>query len=498
MRDCYRHYWKLRLILRLGFLMVLSVAWDLRAEIHNDVTFLNPFVVEANTPKAKAHPLPLYGFPLLQSWTAPEYPKDARRQNLSGSVKLRLLIDARGTITDTKVLEYTDARFVGPSQDAAKHWQFSPALNANRPVSLSLDVQIIFSPDNPYFKGPSSQFPPDDLVVLSRSPIVEAALISTPDVDYPDSLFDRKLSGWAHFSCTVLPDGRAANPRIVATTHVDFVAPALKALETLKYSPRRTGDTPIEASVEGNLKFDLFRKDKIGVLEANHIAAPNGDPPVADIEPDIVVDPIFPYELLIHGESGSATVRFTVNESGFPKEVFATSSSDLAFGKALVAAIEMCRFSPPILNGHSVKVELQRKEAFGSATAKTPSEKDTISRLLAAVHSGQVKGAQGLDEELTPLYRVSPGFPEMSGAATPSSGEAVIEFIIDRDGRARLPRVISATREEFGWSAATAVGQWVFRAPTRGKLPVDVKVRINFQFKAPQQQKGSQGGQRIV
>jgi outer membrane biosynthesis protein TonB len=44
---------------------------------------------------------------------------------------------------------------------------------------------------------------------------------------------------------------------------------------------------------------------------------------------------------------------------------------------------------------------------------------------------------------------------------------------------------VSATNAEFGWSAATAVSQWVFKAPLRGGQPVDVKVRIPFDFKSP-------------
>jgi TonB family protein len=65
------------------------------------------------------------------------------------------------------------------------------------------------------------------------------------------------------------------------------------------------------------------------------------------------------------------------------------------------------------------------------------------------------------------------------------SGQAVIEFVIDRDGRARLPRIVSASDEQFGWAAATAVSQWVFDMPRRNGQPVDVRVKIPFQFKVP-------------
>jgi outer membrane biosynthesis protein TonB len=73
----------------------------------------------------------------------------------------------------------------------------------------------------------------------------------------------------------------------------------------------------------------------------------------------------------------------------------------------------------------------------------------------------------------------------MAVSAGRPPGEAVVEFIVDRFGRAQFPRVVSATKEEFGWSAATAAGQWIFKVPLRMKQPVDVKVRMSFLFRAP-------------
>ncbi len=63
------------------------------------------------------------------------------------------------------------------------------------------------------------------------------------------------------------------------------------------------------------------------------------------------------------------------------------------------------------------------------------------------------------------------------------AGSAVIECIIDRRGRVCLPRIISASEQAFGWSAATAMVRFV---PPKAKgKPVDVKVRIPFNFAAP-------------
>jgi TonB family protein len=292
--------------------------------------------------------------------------------------------------------------FIEAAQKAVRDWLFLPALDASKPISSEMDVHIIFSPDNPYFRGPASDFPPEEQWPY-RPPVTEAKLISEPDIDYPDSLFDRRLSGWAHFSCIVLPNGNTANPRILSATHVDFVYPALRALEHLKYSPRTYGDTPIEAEVEGELKFDLFSRDKVGVLAANNITSPDGGAPSADLEPSMIVDPIFPYDLLLRGESGWATVSFTVNESGAPAEVRTTSASDIPFGNALIAAVEMSKFSPPVLEGRSVKVQLQRHEIFSAAGSASTAEMSSRARLLMSIRANHVTGGQRLDEDLVPL-----------------------------------------------------------------------------------------------
>lgn len=93
--------------------------------------------------------------------------------------------------------------------------------------------------------------------------------------------------------------------------------------------------------------------------------------------------------------------------------------------------------------------------------------------------------AKGLDGKLLPLYRVLPAYPKALLENGRPAGRADLEFVIDRKGRVRLPRVLNATHPEFGWAAATALAQWVFTAPARGGEPVDVRVRMPMEFPAP-------------
>jgi TonB family protein len=427
----------------------------------------------------------VYGHPLLRTWVRPIYPPDALRQNLGGTVTLRLLIDKKGDVLKSRVLDSADPRFVEAARAATGQWLFSPALDDSKPVAGWMDVPVIFAPDNPYFKGPSPSLPPEEQLPY-QSPTTPAQLDSDPDVAYPDSLFDRKLSGWARFSCVVMPDGSTAQPQILAATHVDFVLPAFNAVEHLKYTPRMNGDTPIQADVRGELKFNVYPQDDAGALAADKITAPDGTPASAGLRPNVVVDPVWPYDLLIRNEGASAVVQFTVDESGSPQDVRVNGASDPSFGEALVAAVESSSFLPPAVNGHSVKVSLIKRAEYTPVDLSAQADSNPLARLIAAIRSNRIEEIQSSGAKLSPIYRLSPIYPpSLKGAGGPP-GDAEIEFIVDRDGRARVPRIISATDNRFGWSAATAVSQWVYQVPQINGQPADVRVRIPFHFNALQ------------
>jgi TonB family protein len=135
--------------------------------------------------------------------------------------------------------------------------------------------------------------------------------------------------------------------------------------------------------------------------------------------------------------------------------------------------------------GRAVAVPLMQRADFTAIPPDAKDDSDPLVRLLVAIRAKQVGGSKGLDERLTPVYRVPPTYPGSLRKSGAPAGKAEISFIIDRDGRARLPHIVSATDPAFGWAAATAVAQWVFKAPVRNGQHVDVTARIPFDFKAP-------------
>jgi TonB family protein len=90
---------------------------------------------------------------------------------------------------------------------------------------------------------------------------------------------------------------------------------------------------------------------------------------------------------------------------------------------------------------------------------------------------------QELDERPKTVRQDSPVYPRALKDDS-LTGQAEIEFIVGADGRVHYPRIVSATQEDFGWAAATAIAQWQFQPPTKDGKHVDVRMTVPVLFDA--------------
>ena len=190
----------------------------------------------------------------------------------------------------------------------------------------------------------------------------------------------------------------------------------------------------------------------------------------------------YPYELLREGKKGRAVVAYMVDEKGVVVQTTLREASSPEFGAALVAAVEAFSFKPALKNGLPCKAILAHEEAFegnGLAQFVGAEGRELLRREQKKPQS--IRGAGDLDEGLKPFYRSAPRFPLNAKSTT---GQAEVEFIVDETGRVRLPRIVSATEEVFGYAAVHAVAAWSFKPPKVGGKSAAVRVRAPFNFNA--------------
>lgn len=420
-----------------------------------------------------------FGDAALREWVQPEYPEAAKKAKLEGRVQVEFVVELDGHVTRAAVKKSTDERFNASALTAVQRWVFAPALAEGKPVASGMQTPVVFKLEQLRQKRAPLQ-PPEDLLPAGL-PVTPPKLSVSPNPDYPAELEERKLPGQVVLEFLVEPDGTASQPKVLWTPHAAFVGEALRTLEKYRFEPAHQGPLPLQSrATQATMEFESLGVDRAGQLAANHISVVDPERFREPPRPVVLPEPVYPRERLLAGEGGSATVEFTVTDRGGTADVLLRAASQPEFGAALVAVVEAWGFDPALAGEERTTAKLVVKQDF------VPPVAGILQRLVLAVQPGGagVGGAGGLDQPLRPIWRTRPVYPRGLLTEKPG-GRAMVEFIIDRDGRARLPRIVSATRDEFGWAAATAISQWVFARPLRGGQPVDVRVSIPVDFAPP-------------
>jgi TonB family protein len=201
-----------------------------------------------------------------------------------------------------------------------------------------------------------------------------------------------------------------------------------------------------------------------------------------DVQPVAIrkVVPVYPYEMLLEGKTGWAEASFLIDYVGRPLFANPKGSSDPAFAKAVVAMVEASEYAPARRGKHAVMAPSSEQFRFEEAALDADAE-----RVLKQLRKGSpaIASVSALDERPRALRQDSPIYPRAL-KDDGLTGQAEIEFVVDRTGRVLFPHIISATHEDFGWAAATAVGQWRFQPPQKNGLPVDAIMRVPILFDA--------------
>lgn len=421
-----------------------------------------------------------FGDAILRDWVQADYPDAAKQAKLEGKVTVEFVVEVDGKVSRVAVKKSTDERFDASALAAVQRWTFLAATAEGKPVASGMEATVIFKLSQLQQKKKPTE--PAHEAQPRALPTKPAKLLASPAPEYPAELEDRRLSGEVVLEFTVGTDGVAAAPKVLSATHASFVGEALRVLEKYRFEPASQGPLLLSSTTQGQVEFGSLGASHEELLAINGLTVDEAGKFKRLPQPVSLAEPIYPRERLVAGERGSATVEFTVSERGAVEDISLKDASAPEFGSALLAAVETWAFEPALVEKKSAESKLVVTHKF------SPPETGQLYRFLLALQPGGtgVGGAGGLDAPIRPIWRVAPPFPRALKGEK-KGGRAVIMFIIDREGRARLPLVKSATQPEFGWAAATAVAQWVFAPPHRGGEAVEVQVSIPVDFAAPKE-----------
>ena len=410
----------------------------------------------------------------------PSYPAELRDARIEGRVEVVLFINKEGRVENADVVKSTDARLERGLADTLKSWSFHPATDDLKPVSSARFISIEF-----------------------KNGLVSAGLlrsVSAFDVPpkplkrvtppYPKELVDTGNTGKVVIRFIVDEEGLVRNPKVMTSTHPAFEGPAVAALLLWKFSPASSKGTPVPVLMELPVSFNFTGSGETEAFEIDgrqRHSTPEEFKFDTPPKPRVTVFAVHPYDDAVAQKAGSAKVGIIVGPDGRVLASHVVSASKPEFGLALVAVLEAWEFEPAKRGKDAVISGLTREQEFKTSGRDSAFDSET-SRIAKKLRAGTFKPAnpRELDKRLSPTFIAPLVYPTALDEKG-IEGSAKIEVIIDRRGKAILPRIVEASAPEFGWAAATAVQRWLFEPPTVGGKPVEIRVQIPFSFSPPEE-----------
>ena len=316
-----------------------------------------------------------------------------------------------------------------------------------------------------------------------------------PDTDlqpyYPKVLRDAGIKGEVVVEVDVDRFGIVTSPRVVRSDRAELDMLAIESVLGWQFDPAVVNNQVVSSTTQVTVKFDpAASEDNHKKRRAKTRGKPDKSLPAQyqyDEEPTLVrsVKPVYPFHFLTRSKTGRATVTFIVDPHGNARDAQVKTASEPEFGAATAAMVEAMKFEPATKAGKPCFALLTYEQVFNQIGANSPVDQATKD-LLDALESGSPKihTPGEVDAMPKPTFRVAPEIPEaLRKGGAPAMAE--VEVIIDQTGRARLPQIISATDDAFGWAAATAVSRWMFQPALKDGEPVYLRVRVPFKFTPP-------------
>lgn len=422
----------------------------------------------ADTDRADASPRLLTVKPLFAPTSAPKLKKTL-------VARAALSLDETGKVTRVELVSPEAEPLRAVIEEGVREWSFAPARRNGSPVAGSLTVPVIVMPTWTPMDAKKMRLP---VVQRQQKPI------------YPYSMRRGGFRGEVTVQFVVDTEGRVREPSVRRSNNPMLDAPALDAVRQWRFKPGTLDGQPVNVRMMVPMIFQLNTVDGGDELVTIKPAKNQDQSRIPeefrfDIPPKPrgVVLPVYPYSLLRAKTKGSATVVYAVDKQGKVISTRVVEATHPEFGLSLAASVNAYEFTPALKNGVETNALVSLKQEFepGSPSGMLGSE-DLLLLRDELKHPERIVTMRELDTPLKPTSRRSPVFP-CTAPANITRGEAVVEFLVDREGKVRLPRLVSATDPSFGYSAVQAVRDWTFEQPIAKKHGVTVRVRVPFLFK---------------
>ncbi len=178
-------------------------------------------------------------------------------------------------------------------------------------------------------------------------------LLQPVDPEYPATLKEQRVTGWAEIGFRVDENGTVGDITVVDTSFAEFGRAAADAVRQFKYQPAYKNGRPCAVRAQIPIIFD-FDDDELAEMDSHRAkeVLPPGPPTVeisaVDEWPELKkeIHPATPAVLKAKSWMGQATVDFVVDENGDPRDVHVVATTHHECAEPAVVAVRQWKFTP--------------------------------------------------------------------------------------------------------------------------------------------------------
>lgn len=197
---------------------------------------------------------------------------------------------------------------------------------------------------------------------------------------------------------------------------------------------------------------------------------------------------VYPQRLLMDSvDQGEVNIMVMINADGQLVDWLVTGYSHPLFAKEVLDALLKWKFNPAHMQGKAVASRTELRFVFKDCALIRVLSNDTglVARQKILERNTEywalICPRENLDAPLDAQVEISPMPPDQLGA-TAKEGRVIVDYLVDPEGKVRMPMIISADDEAFARSVLLAVNECRYVVPRREGVPVITRVRRQFVF----------------
>jgi TonB family protein len=287
----------------------------------------------------------------------PEYPEEAKSQDIKGTVSVQILIDKNGNVESAKGLS-NHPLLRKEAEKAALKAKFRQAFSDGKPTIVGCVLVYFFNPkdsEKPENKNEEQNGVTKEIPKICTGGVRNSVATYFPQPEYPKEAKEQNISGSVSVKVSIDEEGNVTEAK-ACLGHPLLHLEAEKAAMKAKFKPTKLSGVAVKVS--GIIVYNFKVEDEIESIKEvegtkkpiiiGH-SAPNTKPIFAP-------QPEYPAAAKLVGVTGEVGVEILIDEKGNVEEAKAVSGHPLLRISAEKAA-KLAKFKPTTLSGTPVKVK---------------------------------------------------------------------------------------------------------------------------------------------